>query len=81
VLKAWVFGSFALGEETEESDVDILFVPDRSKHFCLFTLGGMYMDLKGLLGREVGLVEDGCLLPFAVASAEKDKKLVYARGN
>lgn len=32
-------------------------------------------------GREVDLVEDGFLLPFAVASAEKDKKLVYARGN
>ncbi|MBP3286438.1 MAG: nucleotidyltransferase domain-containing protein [Prevotella sp.] len=25
VLKAWLFGSFARGEETPESDVDILF--------------------------------------------------------
>ena len=81
VLKAWVFGSFARGEETEDSDVDILFVPDRSQHFSLFTLGGMYMDLKDLLGREVDLVEDGCLLPFAVESAEHDKKLIYARKN
>jgi hypothetical protein len=24
VLKAWLFGSFARGEETEDSDVDIL---------------------------------------------------------
>ena len=30
VLKAWLFGSFARGEETPRSDVDILFVPDRS---------------------------------------------------
>ena len=30
VLKAWIFGSFARGEETDTSDVDILFVPDRS---------------------------------------------------
>ena len=81
VLKAWVFGSFARGEETEDSDVDILFEPDRSQHFSLFTLGGMYMDLKDLLGREVDLVEDGCLLPFAVESAEHDKKLIYARKN
>lgn len=29
VLKAWLFGSFARGEETPRSDVDILFVPDR----------------------------------------------------
>ena len=28
VLKAWLFGSFARGEETPRSDVDILFVPD-----------------------------------------------------
>ena len=26
VLKAWLFGSFARGEETPRSDVDILFV-------------------------------------------------------
>ena len=41
VLKAWIFGSFARGEETPQSDVDILFVPDRSgKPFTLFTMGG-----------------------------------------
>ena len=50
VLKAWLFGSFARGEENEDSDVDILFTPDMSQNFSLFTLGGMYMDLKELLG-------------------------------
>ena len=82
VLKAWLFGSFARGEETPESDVDILFVPDRSgKPFTLFTMGGMYMDLKELLGREVDLVEEGCLLPFGVESANRDKQLIYERTN
>ncbi|MBQ7735718.1 MAG: nucleotidyltransferase domain-containing protein, partial [Bacteroidales bacterium] len=32
VLKAWVFGSYARGEETEDSDVDILVVFDRKNH-------------------------------------------------
>ena len=27
VLKAWLFGSFARGEETPDSDIDILFMP------------------------------------------------------
>lgn len=37
VLKAWLFGSFAHGEETPRSDVDIPFVPDYSrKHFIFF---------------------------------------------
>ena len=79
VLKAWLFGSFSRGEQTENSDVDILFVPDMSQHFSLFTLGGMYMDLKVLLGREVDLVPEGSLLPFAKETAEKDKELIYER--
>lgn len=82
VFKAWLFGSFARGEETPESDVDILFVPDRSgKPFTLFTMGGMYMDLKELLGREVDLVEEGTLRPYASATANRDKKLIYERTN
>ena len=80
VLKAWLFGSFARGEETPESDVDILIIPDRTgKPFTLFTLGGIYMDLKDLLGREVDLIEEGTLRPYAVESAERDKKLIYER--
>ena len=44
VLKAWLFGSFARGEEKPWSDVDILFVPDYSgKPFTLLTMGGMYL--------------------------------------
>ena len=79
VLKAWVFGSFARGEETEDSDVDILFVPDRSQHFSLLTHGGMYMDLRELLGREVDLVVNGTLRPYAQKTADNDKLLVYER--
>ena len=79
VLKAWLFGSYSRGEQTENSDVDILFEPDMSEHFSLFTLGGMYMDLKDLLGREVDLVPEGSLLPFAQESADHDKILIYER--
>lgn len=80
VLKAWIFGSFARGEETPTSDIDILFVPDYSgKPFTLFTHGGMYMDLKELLGREVDLVVDGTLRSYAEESANLDKILIYER--
>ncbi len=79
VLKAWLFGSFARGEETETSDVDILIVPDKSQHFSLFTLSGMYEDLKELLGCEVDLITDGGLMPFARESADHDKILIYER--
>ena len=77
VVKAWLFGSFARGEETQTSDVDILFVPDKTQHFSLFTMGGMYEDLKELLGREVDLITVGGLMPFARESADRDKILIY----
>ncbi len=79
VLKAWLFGSYSRGEERPESDVDILIVPDKTQHFSLFTLGGMYEDLKALLGREVDIITDGGLLPFARESTERDKILIYER--
>ena len=79
VVRAWLFGSFSRGEETPSSDLDILFVPDKMQHFSLFTLGGMYSDLKELLGLEVDLVTDGSLKPFARNSVEKDKILIYER--
>ena len=79
VLKAWLFGSYARGEQTSQSDIDILFVPDKSQHFSLFTLGGMYEDLKDLLGCEVDLITVGGLMPFAQESAEQDKILIYER--
>ena len=80
VLKAWLFGSFARGEERPWSDVDILFVPDRSgKPFSLFTHGGMLMDLQDLLGRKVDLVEEGSLRPYAVENVNRDKILIYER--
>ena len=79
VLKAWLFGSFARGEQTENSDVDILILPDKSQHFSLFTLSGMYEDLKELLGCEVDLITDGGLMPFARESADQDKILIYER--
>lgn len=78
VKKAWVFGSFSRGEEKEDSDIDIMVVLDETQ-----TLGlkffAMLFDLKELLGREVDLVTEDSLLPFARESANKDKILVYER--
>ena len=79
VLKVWIFGSFSRGEEREDSDVDILILPDKSQHFSLFTLSGMYEDLKNLLGRDVDLITDGGLMSFARQSADRDKILIYER--
>ena len=79
VLKAWIFGSYSRGEQRMDSDIDILILPDKSQHFSLFTLSGMYEDLKDLLGCEVDLITEGGLMPFARESADRDKILIYER--
>ena len=78
VLKAWLFGSFSRGEETKDSDVDIMVSLDKSKPIGL-KFFGMWSDLEELLGRKVDLVSEGNLLPFAQESVERDKILVYER--
>ncbi|MBR4679168.1 MAG: nucleotidyltransferase domain-containing protein [Bacteroidales bacterium] len=78
VLKAWLFGSFARGEENEASDVDILVVIDRSQPVG-FKFFGMWNDLEKLLDRRVDFVEEGSLAEFARESVEHDKILVYER--
>ena len=79
VLKAWLFGSFARGEQREDSDVDILIVPEKS--VGLFKLSGMLLDLQDLLKIKVDLVTEKGLMPFAHERANRDKILIYERAS
>ena len=79
VLKAWIFGSFARGEEKPWSDMDILVQYDRTQPIGLLKIAGIQLDLEDLLGLEVDLVEEGTLRPWAVDSVNNDKQLIYER--
>jgi len=81
VLKAWLFGSYSRGEATEDSDIDILVSFDENANVSLFTIGGMYMDLRRLTGKNIDLIEEGTLEPYAIESVNRDKKLIYERTN
>ena len=81
VLKAWLFGSFARGEETPQSDVDILVEFDHGQPIGLLRYAGMWREIEELVGRKVDLVEEGTLMPFAAESANRDKQLIYERAN
>ena len=78
VLKAWLFGSFARGEETPLSDVDILVLLDHSQPIGL-KFFGIWDDLERILDRKVDLVTEGSLEEFARESVEHDKILIYER--
>ena len=81
VLKAWVFGSFSRGEQTPSSDVDIIVVFDEKAEVSLIGYVRIQYELEIIFGRKVDLVEDGSLLPFAVESANRDRKLIYERAS
>ncbi|MBQ3832965.1 MAG: nucleotidyltransferase domain-containing protein [Bacteroidales bacterium] len=81
VQKAWLFGSYARGEETADSDVDILVVFDKDggKSISLLKHIKIALDLEDILGKKVDLITEGTLMPFAQETAEKDKILIYER--
>ena len=81
VVKAWLFGSFARGEETPQSDVDILVEYDKNARISLLYISHMMGALEKVAGRRVDLIEEGCLLPFAEETANRDKILIYERDN
>lgn len=51
-----IFGSVARGEADSESDID--FLVDMEPGRSLFDLGGLYMDLRNLLGCDIDVVTE-----------------------
>jgi len=81
VEKAWVFGSYARGEETRKSDIDIMVRFDKDADISLFDYVGIMNELEDLFHKKVDLVEEGQLRRWAQESVENDKILVYERTN
>lgn len=78
VVKAWLFGSFARGEETPLSDVDLLVQYDQGG-ISLLKHAAMVCELEKILERPVDIAEDGTLRPRLVERVNQDKKLIYER--
>jgi len=81
VEKAWIFGSYARGEETSRSDMDILVRFDKNATITLIDYAGIMLDLEKLLRKKVDLVSEGALYDFVKETVEQDKILVYEREN
>lgn len=81
VKKAWLFGSYSRGEETPNSDIDILVEYEDSDNMSLMDICRIMYSLESALAIKVDLVENGRLLPFAVDSVNHDKLLVYERAS
>ena len=81
VERAYLFGSCSRGEETKDSDVDLLVTYTDSDSLSLMDISRMMVNLGKQIHRRVDMVEDDCLRPFARKSVERDKILLYERAH
>ena len=70
-----LFGSYARGEATEHSDVDLLV--DRGSVRSGFALGGLYADLRDSLHKELDLVTTQGATAEFLARIHPDEVLIY----
>jgi predicted nucleotidyltransferase len=77
VEKVWVFGSYARGEATSESDID--FRVDKGKIQDYFMLGGLYCDLEDALGKKIDLLTTGSLEDDFLEHISKEEVVIYER--
>jgi len=79
VKRVSVFGSFARGEQTPDSDIDLLVElkpPDECPPIGLKWYG-FEQELSRMLGRDVELVSEGALSPYVRPYVEQEKIILY----
>jgi predicted nucleotidyltransferase len=85
VDKAYIFGSYARGEATPESDVDILI--KRGDIRTLFELGGLYYELEEILSKSIDVLTEETFTKQSIDEIDeefyseivKERELVYER--
>ena len=59
--KLLLFGSYARGDATDDSDIDILVDRTGTNLKSLFDMGGLYNDLNEVLGKQIDLITTAAL--------------------
>jgi predicted nucleotidyltransferase len=77
IQQAWVFGSYARGEMTSKSDVDVVITV--GKGFTYFQLADVQYQAENKLGIKVDIGFKKSLDKTVSKNAEKDMKLIYER--
>ena len=79
ISKAWLFGSFARGEDDYKSDIDVMIeVPVNSK-FSLFDLAEIQYQLEKLIPKKVDIVMKEGVKPHIMERIKSDLKIIYER--
>jgi hypothetical protein len=75
VAKIGVFGSFARGEATEQSDIDLLVY--FSKRKSLLALVALERQLTAALGRKVDLLTEAAISPYLRSRILGEVQVIY----
>jgi len=77
VAALYLFGSYARGEASEQSDIDLRI--DRGSIRSLLTLGGLYADLEERFSKPLDLVTTQSLSAAFLESIKNEEVLLYAQ--
>ena len=80
VIRAYLFGSYARNEQTDESDIDILVELDHTTPVGLKFVR-MQIDLEKLLNKEVDLVSANGISKYIKPYIDEEKVLIYDKEN
>ena len=73
--RVYLFGSYARGEATQNSDIDLRV--DKGRLRGLFALGALYADLEDHLGKKLDLLTTGSLDQKFLQSIANEEVLLY----
>jgi len=83
VQTIFLFGSYARGDATSTSDIDLCI--DSSNLKSLFALGGFYADLEDALNKSIDIVTESSLKYntdiYFLDNLRKDRLLIYDYAN
>ena len=79
ITYAGVFGSFARGEESKKSDIDIMIRLEPENSFTLFDLVGLQLELAEHIGRKVDLVTEKGIDKYIRKYIIRDLLPIYSR--
>ena len=77
VERVYLFGSYARGEASENSDIDLRI--DKGSLRGLFALCGLYTEIKDALERNVDVLTTGSLEDTFLHRIQEEEVLLYAQ--
>jgi predicted nucleotidyltransferase len=79
IEKAWIYGSFARGNDGPKSDVDIAL--QTKPAFTYFDLAEVQHQLESLINRKVDVGFIDSFKPYILEHVKPDLKLIYEKGD